>query len=126
MALGDARPSVFACLVEGDAMRDALVSDGDTLILEEVTELRSGELVALRLPDDDALRLRRVYPAGERLRLQSEDRRWAGEWYLAEQLRFEGRVVAILRHAPLGSGQPATAQATAERDLFSTALQVRG
>lgn len=122
-ALAGATPSVFTHLVQGDDMRDALVSAGDSLILEQTAVLRAGELVAAWLPNDDELVLRRVYPEGASVRLQSEDRLRASEWVRADALRVHGRVVAILRHSPRTDLDCPVESTTSAAPLFAQAAR---
>lgn len=93
--LGDG-PAIQRLRVRGDGMRDALVNDGDEIVLQPEHRVGQGELALVRL-SGGARALRRLYFEGDRVRLQSESRRTAPEFVDADALVIEGRVLAIVR-----------------------------
>ncbi len=75
---------------------DALLDDGDVLVIDPRPTVTDGEIALLA--DDDRLALRRVYPEDEYVRLEPLDPRYGITTIrsLAE-LVIHGRVVAIIR-----------------------------
>jgi repressor LexA len=61
---------LFALEVQGDSMIDAMVNDGDIVIMKRAREARNGELVAVWLNDRDETTLKYFYLEGDRVRLQ--------------------------------------------------------
>jgi repressor LexA len=61
---------LFALEVEGDSMIDAMVYDGDLIILKPSKEARNGEMVAIWLKDRDETTLKYFYLENGRVRLQ--------------------------------------------------------
>jgi repressor LexA len=56
--------SLFALEVRGDSMIDAMVNDGDYVIMKRVSdnnEVRNGEMVAIYLPDSQETTLKSFY-----------------------------------------------------------------
>ena len=51
-------------------MIDALVSDGDTVIVQRTSAVRDGEMVVARLLEEDEMTLKRFYREKGRIRLQ--------------------------------------------------------
>ena len=61
---------LFALEVQGDSMIDAMVNDGDIVIMKKVQEAKNGEMVAVWLRDRDETTLKYFYLEGGRVRLQ--------------------------------------------------------
>jgi repressor LexA len=61
---------LFALEVQGDSMIDAMVNDGDIVIMKQAQEARNGEMVAVWLDDRDETTLKYFYKEGGRVRLQ--------------------------------------------------------
>jgi repressor LexA len=61
---------LFALEVQGDSMIDAMVNEGDIVIMKATREARNGELVAIWLKDRDETTLKYFYLENGRVRLQ--------------------------------------------------------
>jgi len=61
---------LFALEVKGDSMIDAMVNDGDIVIMKRSQEARNGEMVAIWLNDRDETTLKYFYLENGRIRLQ--------------------------------------------------------
>lgn len=61
---------LFALEVQGDSMIDAMVNDGDIVVMRPVTQANNGEMVAVWLSDRDETTLKYFYLEGGRVRLQ--------------------------------------------------------
>ncbi len=61
---------LFALRVKGDSMIDAMVNDGDIVVMKKVTEARNGEMVAVWLSDRNETTLKHFYQENGRIRLQ--------------------------------------------------------
>jgi len=61
---------LFALEVQGDSMIDAMVNDGDIVIMKPAREARNGEMVAVWLNDRDETTLKYFYLENGRVRLQ--------------------------------------------------------
>lgn len=66
----DKKEDLFALEVQGDSMIDAMVNDGDIVIMEQAREARNGEMVAIWLNDRDETTLKYFYNEKDRIRLQ--------------------------------------------------------
>ncbi len=91
------RRNVFALRVEGDSMIDALIQDGDIVILEATRSVDDGDTVAVWLRDENETTLKRFYHEGERVRLQPMNRTMEPIYAAADNIEVQGRVVAIRR-----------------------------
>ncbi|MEA3327577.1 MAG: transcriptional repressor LexA [Chloroflexota bacterium] len=61
---------LFALEVQGDSMIDAMVNDGDIVIMRSVNQVENGEMVAVWLSDRDETTLKYFYKEGGHIRLQ--------------------------------------------------------
>lgn len=67
---GEKVDELFALEVQGDSMVDAMVYDGDIVIMKKAQKARNGEMVAVWLTDRDETTLKYFYMEKERVRLQ--------------------------------------------------------
>jgi repressor LexA len=61
---------VYALRVKGTSMIDALVNDGDIVILESAQSADNGDMVAVWLKSEQSATLKRIYSESGRIRLQ--------------------------------------------------------
>ena len=61
---------LFALEVQGDSMIDAMVNDGDIVVMKKAQEARNGEMVAIWLLGEDETTLKYFYLENGRVRLQ--------------------------------------------------------
>ncbi|MHC1782902.1 MAG: transcriptional repressor LexA [Anaerolineaceae bacterium] len=61
---------LFALEVDGDSMIDAMVNDGDIVVMRKSVEANNGEMVAVWLDDENATTLKYFYREKDRIRLQ--------------------------------------------------------
>jgi repressor LexA len=61
---------LYALEVRGDSLIDAMVNDGDIVIMKPIQEVRNGELVAIWLSDKEETTLKYFYLENGKVRLQ--------------------------------------------------------
>jgi repressor LexA len=61
---------LFALKVRGDSMIDALINDGDIVVMKKQETAENGEMVAVWLRDEKATTLKRLYKEKKQIRLQ--------------------------------------------------------
>ncbi|MEX0788446.1 MAG: transcriptional repressor LexA [Anaerolineales bacterium] len=61
---------LFALQVKGDSMVDAMVRDGDIVVMRREPEWRNGDMVAVWMKDKEETTLKHIYREGPRVRLQ--------------------------------------------------------
>jgi repressor LexA len=88
---------VYALRVRGNSMIDALIADGDIVLLRYQQTAENGQMVAVRLEDDNAVTLKRFYNEGSRVRLQPANVTMDPIFVDPTNVRVEGRVVGVLR-----------------------------
>jgi repressor LexA len=67
---GDQKSQLFALEVKGESMIDAMVFDGDIVIVQPTQQARNGEMVAIWLNDRDETTLKYFYLEKGKVRLQ--------------------------------------------------------
>ncbi len=95
-----AAESLFALQVRGNSMIDAMISDGDIVILQPAESAENGDMVAIWLTDEDRTTLKYFYQEGERVRLQPANPTMQPIYVDANNVRVQGKVVAVLRKVP--------------------------
>ena len=68
--LGEVPADAYALRVKGTSMIDALVDDGDVVIVRPVDSVKNGDMVVAWLHAEKEVTLKRLYHEGERVRLQ--------------------------------------------------------
>jgi len=89
---------LYALEVRGDSMIDAMVNDGDIVIMKPAVEAHNGEMVAVWLTEKDETTLKYFYKEGGRVRLQPANPTM-GPIYVEDpsKLRIQGKVVMVIR-----------------------------
>ncbi|MCL4371228.1 MAG: transcriptional repressor LexA [Chloroflexi bacterium] len=92
---------LFALYVKGDSMVDELIGDGDLVIVHRQSTARDGDIVVALLtntPTDQwGATLKRFYHEGDRIRLQPANPAMAPIYVSPDELRIQGKVVALVR-----------------------------
>jgi repressor LexA len=88
---------LYALQVKGNSMIDALIRDGDVVILEAQEHAETGEMVAAWLVDSEETTLKRFYAEGPRVRLQPENMTMGPIYADARNVQIKGRVVGVIR-----------------------------
>ena len=92
----DGKEDVYAVRVRGESMIDALVADGDLVLLEPASDAGNGDMVAARLRDDEVT-LKRFYLEGGSVRLQPANVTMDPIVVPADQVAVQGKVVGVIR-----------------------------
>ncbi|MEN6482624.1 MAG: transcriptional repressor LexA [Anaerolineaceae bacterium] len=89
---------LFALEVQGDSMIDAMVNDGDIIIMKRSQEASNGEMVAVWLDDKDETTLKYFFKENNRIRLQPANPNMSPIYVdNPESLRIMGKVVMVIR-----------------------------
>jgi repressor LexA len=96
--------------VRGNSMIDALVNDGDTVVMKKQDTARNGELVAVRLKKDPTsigVTLKRFFRRNGHVWLQPENPMLDARQYKSTDVEIQGKVLCVIRHLPTGkAGRP--------------------
>ena len=87
----------YALKVNGNSMIDALVDDGDIVILDSTNTADDGDMVAAWLTERQEATLKKLHRESERIRLQPANRNMAPIYVDPDKAQVQGRVIAVLR-----------------------------
>lgn len=89
---------LYALEVQGDSMIDAMINDGDIVVLKPATVARDGEMVAVWLPRDSEATLKYFFKEKDRYRLQPANPTMKPIFVKkSEPLEIKGKVVIVIR-----------------------------
>ena len=91
------KSDVFAARVKGDSMIDALVANGDLVIMEPIDEPRNGDMVAAFLEDNNEVTLKHFYLQNGVVTLKPANPLMSPITVAAEKVAVRGRVVGVIR-----------------------------
>ena len=94
--------NLFALEVKGDSMIDAMINDGDIVVMKPATEARNGEMVAVWLPRDNEATLKYFFKEKDRYRLQPANPTMKPIYIKkSDPLEIKGKVVMVIRRMAL-------------------------
>lgn len=89
--------TLFALSVKGTSMIDALIDDGDVVVVKPTNTARNGEMVVAWLRDEEEATLKKFYREGSQVRLQPANSTMDPIYADAANVEVRGRVVEVLR-----------------------------
>lgn len=95
--LGTHRDDLFALRVKGHSMIDALINDGDVVILKHQSTCENGETVAVWLRDEEETTLKKLYHEGDQVRLQPANVTMDPIFTAANNVEIQGKLVTVIR-----------------------------
>ncbi|MEW5827567.1 MAG: transcriptional repressor LexA [Chloroflexota bacterium] len=89
---------LFALEVQGDSMIDAMINDGDIVVMKPAIEARNGEMVAVWLPETNETTLKYFFKEKDGYRLQPANPTMKPILIDKDQpLEIKGKVVMVIR-----------------------------
>jgi len=92
------RENVYALRVKGNSMIDALVNDGDIVLMQSTANAQNGEMVAAWLRNEQEVTLKKFYREGDRVRLQPANETMAPIVTEAGNVEVQGKVIMTFRN----------------------------
>jgi repressor LexA len=90
--------NLYALEVKGESMIDAMINDGDIVVLKPASEARNGEMVAIWMPRDNEATLKYFFKEKDRYRLQPANPTMKPIYVKkSEPLEIKGKVVMVIR-----------------------------
>ncbi len=89
---------LYALKVRGESMIDALISDGDLVIMEQVSTVRNGQMAAVRIKSDNLTTLKHFYAEGRRVRLEPANSQMEAMTFNSDDVEVLSRVIAVWRY----------------------------
>ncbi len=87
------KEDVYALRVKGNSMIDALVNDGDLVIMEQATTADNGDMIAAWLKREQEVTLKKFYREGSRVRLQPANEAMKPIYTDADNVEVQGKVL---------------------------------
>ncbi|MDE3088607.1 MAG: transcriptional repressor LexA [Chloroflexota bacterium] len=100
--------NAYALKVRGMSMIDALINDGDVVVLRKQETAQNGDLVAARLkkdPTNPETTLKRFFRHGDEILLMPENPEYKPIPVHANELEIQGKVIYVLRNTSRGSAK---------------------
>ncbi len=91
------KKDVYALRVKGMSMVDALINDGDVVLMQHVGTVQNGEMAAVWLKDEKEATLKKVYVEPDRVRLQPANDQMRPIFVAPDNVEIQGRVIAVIR-----------------------------
>jgi len=91
------RKGVYALKVKGSSMVDALIDDGDTILMEYVNAVDNGEMAAIWLKAEKEVTLKKFYAEAGRIRLQPANSEMKPIYTEPDNVEIQGRVITVIR-----------------------------
>ena len=88
---------VYALKVKGLSMIDALIDDGDVVLMEPVSTAENGDMVAVWLKEQQEVTLKRIFLEPERICLRPANKLMEAVYQSPENVEIQGRVVGVVR-----------------------------
>lgn len=88
---------LFALKVKGDSMIDALINDGDIVVMKKQETAENGEMVAVWLREEKETTLKRVYREKKQVRLQPMNPTMKPFYARADNVQVQGKVLLVIR-----------------------------
>ena len=91
------RENVYALKVKGTSMIDALIDDGDIVLLQHSDTAEDGDMVAAWLESEEEVTLKRLYREEGRIRLQPANSQMDPIYVDPSNLSVKGKVIGVIR-----------------------------
>ena len=88
---------VFALKVKGQSMIDALIDDGDIVLMEAADSAENGEMVAVWLKDREEVTLKRFYAGKDKIILQPANQTMKPIEQRPDNVEIQGKVIGVIR-----------------------------
>jgi repressor LexA len=88
---------VFALEVQGESMIDAMISEGDIVLLRVQQTAKNGDMVAVWLPERGETTLKYFYKEGDKIRLKPAHPTMDDIFVDARKCEVRGKVLSVIR-----------------------------
>jgi len=88
---------VYALRVKGNSMIDALIKDGDIVLMEYVSNAENGDMVAAWLKTEREVTLKRLFRETNRIRLEPANTQMHPIYTTPDNVEIQGKVITVIR-----------------------------
>ncbi len=91
------KQGVYALRVKGDSMIDALIKDGDIVLMEHMSNAENGDMVAAWLKAEKEVTLKKLFREPGRIRLEPANTQMQPIYTSPENVEIQGKVITVIR-----------------------------
>lgn len=91
------REGIYALRVKGSSMIDALIEDGDIVLMQQASTVDDGDMAAVWLKKQQEVTLKKVYREKNRIRLQPANRQMKPIYQEPDNVEIQGKVIGVIR-----------------------------
>jgi repressor LexA len=91
------KKDIYALKVKGLSMVDALINDGDIVLMQYTNQVENGEAAAVWLKAEKEVTLKKVFHERSRVRLQPANSLMKPIYTDPDNIEIQGKVVAVIR-----------------------------
>jgi repressor LexA len=91
------KKDIYALKVKGSSMVDALINDGDIVLMQYTNSVENGEAAAVWLKAEKEVTLKKVFYERNRVRLQPANSLMKPIYTDSGNIEIQGKVVAVIR-----------------------------
>jgi repressor LexA len=91
------KKEVYALKVKGLSMIDALINDGDIVLMQSASSVENGQMAAVWLKNEKTATLKKVYVSLDRIRLQPANSQMQPIYSSPDNVEIQGKVIAVIR-----------------------------
>ena len=95
--LTQGKENVYALKVKGTSMIDALIDDGDIILMQQASTAEDGDMVAVWLKDEREVTLKRIYREPGKVCLKPANKLMAPIYHRPDNVEIQGKVIGVLR-----------------------------
>ena len=88
---------VYALRVQGFSMIDALIDDGDIVLIQPVSSVNEGDMIVAWLKDEQEVTLKRLFHDTKGIRLQPANSQMKPLYVHPENIAVQGKVTGVIR-----------------------------
>ena len=88
---------VYALKVKGLSMVDALIDDGDIVLMQPANTADDGDMVAVWMKDKHEVTLKRLFREKQMIRLQPSNSQMEPLYVNSQNIEVQGKVVGVIR-----------------------------
>jgi repressor LexA len=88
---------IYALRVKGNSMIDALIKDGDIVLMEYVNNAKNGDMVAAWLKAEREVTLKRLFKEANRIRLEPANTQMQPIYTTPDNIEIQGKVITVIR-----------------------------
>jgi len=88
---------VYALKVKGLSMIDALINDGDMVLMQSTNRVENGQMAAVWLKSEKTATLKKIYVGQDLIRLQPANSQMQPIFCQPDNVEIQGKVIAVIR-----------------------------